>query len=347
MKIGVALLNFGFDIGCKVNRMPLKRPIAIAAGVVLLFLGVSPVFSQPLFAPPQNLGPKINTSGFESDPFWDEPRKRLYFLSSRTGFPGIYFADWTDTGWTDPTLLGPQINNFSGQQSPSISQDGQRLYFVSDLRQDYLWDIWVSTWDSSLNDWGTPVNVGYPVNTPNVEFSAHLAPDGRLFFSSSADPDSLFPSGRCGIYASDWNGTSWSVPQPQWGCGTPDYPTIPADGKWLYFDEFVSDGQSIKAVAWNDDSGWVLPAYDLRSQIGGRAGTPSILPSGDSLFFAGSTDLGGFGGRDIFLMPRIALGDLNLDGRLSPVDVVLELNAVYLNQTPPAPFESADANCDG
>lgn len=40
-------------------------------------------------------------------------------------------------------------------------------------------------------------------------------------------------------------------------------------------------------------------------------------------------------------------GDLNLDGMLSPVDVVLELNAVFLGQSYSAPFESGDGNCDG
>ncbi len=39
-------------------------------------------------------------------------------------------------------------------------------------------------------------------------------------------------------------------------------------------------------------------------------------------------------------------GDLNLDGRLSPTDVVLEVNAVFLGQSFPAPFASADGNCD-
>jgi len=315
----------------------------IAVGVVLLLSGVA--FFQPLFAPPVNLGPKINTSAFESDPFWDGPRKRLYFLSSRDGGSRkIYFSDWTDTGWTDPVKLGPQINT-GGEFSPSVTPDGQKLYFVADARQGFLWDIWVSTWDSSVNDWGTPVNVGYPVNTPDVEFSAHLVPDGRLFFSSCCYADSQFPFGRCGIFASEWNGSSWSAPQYQWGCSTQDYPTVPADGQWLYFHDFVSDGKSIFAVAW-EDSNWVIPAYDLRQQLGGRAVTPSITPSGDSLFFSGTFDLGGFGGNDIWVAKRLLRGDLNMDNLLTAADVVLELNKVFLDEPYPAPESLGDMNCD-
>jgi Tol biopolymer transport system component len=163
-----------------------------------------------------------------------------------------------------------------------------------------------------------------------VEFSAHLAPDGRLFFSSNADPDSLFPFGRCGIYASMWNGSSWSIPQLQWGCGdSPEYPSVSADGQWLYFNENISDGKSIFAVAW-DGLGWVLPAYDLRSQIGGRSSTPSITPSGDSLFF-GSGDIGGFGGRDIWIAKRVLPGKVSTTKReyLLFLLLVMILTGVY------------------
>lgn len=209
----------------------------ISAGLFLLAF-TSLAIAQPVFAPPVNLGPTINTSAVESDPFWDGPRNRLYFVRDFD----ICYAQWNGTSWDSPIKLGPQINSGPGiEQSPSVSPGGQKLYFVADAKDSYLWDIWVSTWNSSLDDWETPVNVGYPVNTPNVEFSAHIAPDGqRLFFSSSADPDSLFPFGRCGIYASWWNGSLWSVPQLQWGCGDePEYPSVSADGQWLYFDEIV------------------------------------------------------------------------------------------------------------
>ncbi len=40
-------------------------------------------------------------------------------------------------------------------------------------------------------------------------------------------------------------------------------------------------------------------------------------------------------------------GDLNADSAISPADVVLELNAVFLNTLDEAPFCAADLNCDG
>ncbi len=50
-----------------------------------------------------------------------------------------------------------------------------------------------------------------------------------------------------------------------------------------------------------------------------------------------------FGTSGVAMAPK---GDLNLDSLLSTVDVVLELNAVFLNQPFPSPFEAADVNCD-
>ncbi|MGH8004015.1 MAG: hypothetical protein ACRECJ_04765, partial [Limisphaerales bacterium] len=40
-------------------------------------------------------------------------------------------------------------------------------------------------------------------------------------------------------------------------------------------------------------------------------------------------------------------GDLNADSTLSPADVVLELNAVFLSDTFTAPFCAADLDCNG
>jgi hypothetical protein len=40
-------------------------------------------------------------------------------------------------------------------------------------------------------------------------------------------------------------------------------------------------------------------------------------------------------------------GDLNLDAVVSPADVVLELQCVYLGDTPPAGRGACDVNCDG
>jgi len=323
--------------------------LLLSAGFFLLAL-TSLSISQPVFGPPVNLGPQINSPYPESDPFLTADGKKLFFVTDRPGGYGqedIWYSVWNGSSWSAPIVLGPQINSSRREKSPSISPDGQKLYYVDATRDGYYWDIWVSTWDSSINDWGTPQNLGWPVNTPGVEFSARISPDGqRLYFTSLSDSvDSLNPDGRCGIYMSEWEGTNWSIPKFQWGCGTPEYPSVSANGLWLYFEAYVVDGISIFVTSWKDTT-WGFPAIDLRSELGGRAGTPFVTPSGDSLFFAGSTDLGGFGVADIWMAKRLPPGDLNLDSQLSAADVVLELNKVFLNEPYPAPERLGDLNCD-
>ncbi len=329
MKKAFDLLMFYFILLPEVKVMSFKESVALAVGsVLLLWEGVS---SQPLFAPPVNLGSDINTPMHESDPFLTADGKKLFFVRSSD----IWCAEWNGTFWNPPINLGPQINSGPGiEHSPSVSPDGQKLFFVSDSRSGFLWDIWVSIFDSSIGDWGTPINLGWPVNTPGTEYSAHINSDGRrLFFSSISDSvDSLNPAGRCGIYMSEWNDTSWSIPLRQWGTCTPAYPSIPADGRWLYFDNFVSDGISVFAAAWKD-SVWVLPAYDLRSQLGGRALTPFISPSGDSLFFTGCDDFPGFGGCDIWMSELVSVGVGDEPSGALP-------RAFELYQNHPNPFNS-------
>lgn len=336
--------------------MPKRKILTagLAAGVVLLLSGLVPsgiegvAFSQqPVFGPPVNLGPKFNSASHELDPFLTADGQKFFFSDGAD----IWFSEKTDTGWTKARRLGPQINFFIYlQTSPSVSPDGQKLYYVDAERGGAFWDIWVSTWDSSINDWGITENLGWPVNTPGVEFSARIGPDGRhLYFSSSSDSvDSLNPNGRCGLYVSEWNGNSWSIPTELGAgyCGDiPDYPTITANNKELYYQRLVNDGTSIVVHCWNQTA-WG-PAINLRPQLGGRTGTPFITPSGDSLFFAGSVDLGGFGGADIWMTTRILSGDLNLDGQLSMADVILELNKVFLDDPFPAQPAAGDLSCDG
>ncbi len=303
---------------------------------LLVFTALS--ISQPVFGPPVNVGVPINTSLSEYDPFLTADGQKLFFV--RNAF--IYYAEWGGTGWNTPVALGPHINAGASQKlSPSVSPDGQKLYYVDDSRQGFFWDIWVCTWDSSVNDWGTPVNIGQPVNTGGAEWSARLSPDGQsLYFNSEGGP-------RCGIYVSEWDGASWSVPVKVSvsSCAIDGYPSITADGRMLFFDRWMTATKKNVFVSLKTDSVWATPT-NLLQQIGDSCFAPFIVPSGESLFFARTLGAGSFGGSDIWLAQRFQRGDLNLDGQHSITDVVFEFNKVFLNLPYPAPEEFGDMNCD-
>ncbi|MCI0406051.1 MAG: hypothetical protein L0Z48_00115 [candidate division Zixibacteria bacterium] len=67
--------------------------------------------------------------------------------------------------------------------------------------------------------------------------------------------------------------------------------------------------------------------------------TPTGNPTTDD-FFSVTYQTGGG-------PPATTRGDLNNDGFLTPADVVLELNLVFLGQVPPAGAAEGDVNCDG
>lgn len=67
--------------------------------------------------------------------------------------------------------------------------------------------------------------------------------------------------------------------------------------------------------------------------------TPTGNPTTDDYFSVTYQTSGG--------PPATTRGDLNNDGFLTPADIVLELNLVFLSQIPPAGAAEGDVNCDG
>ena len=101
----------------------------------------------------------------------------------------LYVSQRHMNEWSRPTNLGPVINTPAWETQPCISADGKSLYFVS-TRVGGIGksDIWVSRKDKD-DEWGIPVNLGQPVNTPEDEMSPFIHPDGNtLYFASKGHP---------------------------------------------------------------------------------------------------------------------------------------------------------------
>ena len=156
---------------------------------------------------PQNLGPAINTGGWESQPCLSIDGQTLYFASDRKGGQGgidIWMSRLEEGQWTTPVNLGPTINTSGTEKCPFLSFDGQKLYFSSDghIGMGDM-DLFVST---RVNDstWGEPVNLGYPINTSGDESSIIVSPDGRTAIFSS---DKFGGQGQLDLY-------SFALPEP-------------------------------------------------------------------------------------------------------------------------------------
>ena len=138
---------------------------------------------------PKNIGKPINSAAWESQSSYASDGKTLYFVSNRKdGYGGsdIWKSSVDSTGyWGNPVNLGPVINTKGNEFSVFIHPDNQTLYFSSDGHPGLGGlDIFVSRKDA-LGNWSEPVNLGYPINTPNDEESFFVNAKGdKAYFSS-------------------------------------------------------------------------------------------------------------------------------------------------------------------
>jgi hypothetical protein len=153
---------------------------------------------------PVNLGPTINHSGYDHTPFISEDGLELYFCSYRRS--GGYGSDdiWVSAReakqdeWGTPMNLGPIVNSAHEELWPTLSADGLLLFFSSGFwesgRPGGLGksDIWMARRKSRDADWGEPVNLGSPVNSPDHDWATTLTADGcTLYFCSNNRPGGL------------------------------------------------------------------------------------------------------------------------------------------------------------
>lgn len=143
------------------------------------------------WSPIRSLSDKINLPGsWESQPSISANGRTLYFVSDRTGgFGGydIYRSIKSDSGeWGTPINLGPVINSKGNEKSPFIHPDGHTLYFASDgLMGLGGYDIFYAKLDDNMS-WSKPVNIGYPINSPEDEVGLFVSTDGtKGFFASN------------------------------------------------------------------------------------------------------------------------------------------------------------------
>lgn len=137
---------------------------------------------------PKPLPGNINTSAQESSASFSPDERTLYFTSDRRGGYGgsdIYMAKLDNRGkWTDIQNIGPAINTEGNEMGVFMHPDGRNLYFSSTRHTTSGgFDIFYSTWDGKK--WSEPVNLGYPINTPDDELFMVISADGQHGYYAS------------------------------------------------------------------------------------------------------------------------------------------------------------------
>ncbi len=135
------------------------------------------------WATPKNMGPRINSKAWDSQPALSADGRTLYYVSNRKGGIGkrdIWLAHFSDVGgWSNPTNLGRAINTTEDDISPFIHVNGQTLYFATNGRAGFGgFDIYFSEKSIEKKMWSKPQNFGFPINTHNDELAMFITADG-------------------------------------------------------------------------------------------------------------------------------------------------------------------------
>lgn len=142
------------------------------------------------FAAPEQLS-GINTNSWEGSISLSGDQKKIIFASDRPGgFGGkdLYEAvKLPDNTWGHVKNLGPHVNTPYDDDAPFIHPDGRTLVFSSQGHNSVgNFDIFLSALDEKDSTWKSPVNVGYPINTPDDDIYYSLSADGKKGFFASA-----------------------------------------------------------------------------------------------------------------------------------------------------------------
>jgi len=118
----------------------------------------------------------------------------LFFSSKREGGYGgkdlYYSMRDNETGmWSPPVNLGGEINSKYDEDTPFLAKDGHTLYFSSNNMNGIGgYDIFAAEFSDEDLEWGAPVNVGMPINSPGDDLYFRLDKAGlKGHFSSNRE----------------------------------------------------------------------------------------------------------------------------------------------------------------
>ncbi|MFN8242179.1 MAG: hypothetical protein U0X39_15670 [Bacteroidales bacterium] len=139
------------------------------------------------WSPITKLNKNINTKYWESHGCISEDGNWLVFASDRPGGTGgldLYISKKEDGDWGPAVNMGPELNSVFNEDRPFLLNNGKTIFFAS---QDHNsmggYDIFRSDKQSS-GIWSKPVNLGYPINTPDDNIFFMPTGNGKTGFIS-------------------------------------------------------------------------------------------------------------------------------------------------------------------
>ena len=157
---------------------------------------VSDLLEDGTYTVPHPISENINSSFAEKSISVSPDGKTAFFSSDRPGgFGGIdiYMSLKDNRGnWGVSKNLGSVINTEYDDDGPFIDYDGKTLYFSSKGRKGMGgYDIFRSVYDEATDEWSEPVNLGFPINTPDNDIYFVSTKDGKRGYYASVREDGL------------------------------------------------------------------------------------------------------------------------------------------------------------
>ncbi len=138
---------------------------------------------------PQSFGSDVNTPYWETHACLSPDGNTLYFVSDRPGGVGgrdIYRVVKLPNGkWSKAVNLGYPINTPYDEDGVFMHPDSRTLFFLSNGHTSMGgFDIFFSVRDEE-GKFSEPINLGYPINTPDDDLFYVTSPDGKRAYYSS------------------------------------------------------------------------------------------------------------------------------------------------------------------
>ncbi|MEM6815589.1 MAG: OmpA family protein [Bacteroidota bacterium] len=151
-----------------------------------------PTNSKDGWSEPKEFDSKITSTHLSSHFFINEHEDRIIFAkevgSKSEPNLDLYesFLDLQSGKWSKPLVFASNINSNFNEDSPFLSADEKTLYFASDGHETMGgYDIFKCEYDASSSRWSDPVNLGFPINSPDDEIHIKLNPDQRSGYFTS------------------------------------------------------------------------------------------------------------------------------------------------------------------
>ncbi|MCK5371908.1 MAG: PD40 domain-containing protein, partial [Cyclobacteriaceae bacterium] len=199
--------QYAQNIGPPVNIIYHSSNLAISADGSQLYLYKSQnggdIFLSELnpdrsWSEPVALNENINSTFSENSVSISPDGNTLYFSSDRPitadkSDLDIYYSKKDRKGdWGVAKNIGSVINTKYDEDGAFIDYDGKTLYFSSKGHKGMGgYDIYKTIYNEGADEWSEPINLGYPMNSPDNDIYFVSTRDGKRGYYASAKADGM------------------------------------------------------------------------------------------------------------------------------------------------------------